>query len=206
MSVTHLEGKYDLVLYGLGVMGENFIRNFAHKGYRVIGVNRTVAVTERFAKEAAEEGITDKVGTAETLVEACKALKSPGGAVLAMINANDPVINPTGPIDDLFFKGSVAKYSDTDQRPVPAARRPDPRGHGHHRRRQLAPAQHAAPLQGVRQARHPLHRHRRERRGGGRAARPVHHAGRLGGGVQDRRPDAGEGGRAGPRLLLHLHR
>jgi 6-phosphogluconate dehydrogenase len=120
MSVTHLDGKYDLILYGLGVMGENFIRNFAHKGYRVIGVNRTVAVTERFAKEAAQEGITDKVGTAETLVEACKALKSPGGAVLAMINANDPVISPTGPIDDLFFKGSVAKYSDTDQRAVPA--------------------------------------------------------------------------------------
>jgi 6-phosphogluconate dehydrogenase len=83
-------------------------------------VNRTVSVTERFAKEAAQEGLTDRVGTAETLVQACEHLKSPGGAVLAMINANDPVFQPTGPIDDLFFRSSVAKYSDSDQRPVPA--------------------------------------------------------------------------------------
>jgi len=120
MSVTHLDGKYDLILYGLGVMGENFIRNFAHKGYRVIGVNRTVSVTERFARAAAEEGITDRVGTAETLVEACKHLKSPGGAVLAMIKANDPVVEAWGGIDDLFFSGSVAKYGDDEQREVPA--------------------------------------------------------------------------------------
>jgi len=120
MAVTRLEGKYDLVLYGLGVMGENFIRNFATKGYRVIGVNRTVAVTEKFAAAAAQEAIAARVGTAETLVEACQSLKSPGGAVLAMINANDPITEPRGPIDDLFFTGSKAKYSDTDQRAVPA--------------------------------------------------------------------------------------
>jgi 6-phosphogluconate dehydrogenase len=120
MPVTNLKGSYDLVLYGLGVMGENFIRNFARKGYRVIGVNRTVSVTERFGAEAANEDIADRVGTAETLVEACRSLKTPGGAVLAMINANDPVVQPWGPIDDLFFKGSKARYSDTDQRDVPA--------------------------------------------------------------------------------------
>jgi len=120
MVVTRLDGQYDLVLYGLGVMGENFIRNFAQKGYRVVGVNRTVSVTEKFAAQVAGEGIAGRVGTAETLVEACKHLKSPGGAVLAMINANDPVTEPWGPIDDLFFKGSKAKYSDTDQRDVPA--------------------------------------------------------------------------------------
>ena len=120
MAVTNLQGKYDLVLYGLGVMGENFIRNFARNGYRVIGVNRTVSVTERFAKEVANEDIADRVGTAETLVEACKALKSPGGAVLAMIKANDPVNEPWGAIDDLFFRTSKAKYSDDDQRDVPA--------------------------------------------------------------------------------------
>ena len=57
-----MDGKYDLVLYGLGVMGENFIRNFARKGYRVIGVNRTVSVTERFAQEAANEDIARRVG------------------------------------------------------------------------------------------------------------------------------------------------
>ncbi len=119
MAVTNLDGEYDLILYGLGVMGENFIRNFARKGYRVVGVNRTVSVTERFAKEAAEEDISDRVGTAETLVEACEHLKSPNGAVLAMIKANDPVFQPFGPIDQLFFSGSVAKYSDTDRRDVP---------------------------------------------------------------------------------------
>ncbi len=119
MAVTHLDGEYDLVLYGLGVMGENFIRNFASKGYRVIGVNRTVARTEQFAAEAAEEEIADRVGTAETLVEACKHLRTPGGAVLAMIKANDPVSEPWGPIDDLFFKGSIARYED-EQKDVPA--------------------------------------------------------------------------------------
>jgi 6-phosphogluconate dehydrogenase len=120
MAVTNLEGEYDLILYGLGVMGENFIRNFARNGYRVIGVNRTVSVTERFAKEVAEEDIADRVGTAETLADACEHLKSPNGAILAMIKANDPVNNPWGPIDDLFFRGSVAKYSDTDRREIPA--------------------------------------------------------------------------------------
>jgi 6-phosphogluconate dehydrogenase len=120
MAVSHLDGEYDLVLYGLGVMGENFIRNFARNGYRVIGVNRTVAVTEKFAAEVAEEEIAGRVGTADTLVEACGHLKSPGGAVLAMIKANDPVSEPWGPIDDLFFRGSVAKYGEDDRRDVPA--------------------------------------------------------------------------------------
>ncbi len=119
MAVTNLSGEYDLILYGLGVMGENFIRNFARNGYRVIGVNRTVSVTDRFAKEVAEEGVAERVGTAETLVEACESLK-PNGAVLAMIKANDPVNEPWGPIDDLFFRGSVAKYGDSDRREVPA--------------------------------------------------------------------------------------
>ena len=120
MSANNMSGEYDLILYGLGVMGENFIRNFARNGYRVIGVNRTVAVTEKFAAAVATEPIADKVGTAETLVEACHHLKSPGGAVLAMIKANDPVVEPWGANDDLFFKGSVAKYSDEDRRDVPA--------------------------------------------------------------------------------------
>ncbi len=120
MEVTKLDGKYDLVLYGLGVMGENLIRNFARNGYRVIGVNRTVSTTERFAQEVAGEEIADRVGTAETLVEACRHLKSPGGAVLAMIKANDPVIEPWGPIDDLFFSGSKARYGDGEERDVPA--------------------------------------------------------------------------------------
>ncbi len=120
MAVTRLNGEYDLVLYGLGVMGENFIRNFATKGFRVIGVNRTVSVTEKFADEVANEDIAERVGTAETLVEACEHLKSPGGAVLAMIKANDPIFEPWGGIDDLFFKGSIAKYGDDDVREVPA--------------------------------------------------------------------------------------
>lgn len=120
MGVNNMSGDYDLVLYGLGVMGENFIRNFATKGYRVIGVNRTVSVTERFAEEVANEPIADKVGTAETLVDACKHLKKPGGAVLAMVKANDPVVQPWGPNDDLFFTGSVAKMPDGEVHDIPA--------------------------------------------------------------------------------------
>ncbi|NLW50300.1 MAG: NADP-dependent phosphogluconate dehydrogenase [Candidatus Brocadiaceae bacterium] len=116
-----MNGEYDLVLYGLGVMGENFIRNFARNGYRVIGVNRTVARTELFAKEVANEPIADRVGTAETLVEACRALKSPGGAVLAMIKANDPVVEPLGGIDELFFTGSQARIGETTRSVPPLA-------------------------------------------------------------------------------------
>lgn len=114
----NLEGEFDLILYGLGVMGENFIRNFADKGYRVIGVNRTVARTHKFADQVVNEPVADRVATADTLEEAVKYLKSPGGAVLAMIKANDPVRQPWGPIDELFFTGSRAKFSDTDRRPV----------------------------------------------------------------------------------------
>jgi 6-phosphogluconate dehydrogenase len=120
MTVNNMTGEYDLVLFGLGVMGENFIRNFASKGFRVIGVNRTVAVTERFAAEVAGEPIADMVGTAETLEDACKHLKQPGGAVLAMIKANDPVNEAWGGIDDLFFKGSIAKLPDGSVRNVGA--------------------------------------------------------------------------------------
>jgi 6-phosphogluconate dehydrogenase len=118
MSVDSMSGQYDLILFGLGVMGENFIRNFASKGYRVIGVNRTVSVTEEFGAQVACEPIAERVGTAETLATACPHLKSPGGAVLAMIKANDPVFETWGGIDDLFFKGSVAKLAD-GQRDVP---------------------------------------------------------------------------------------
>jgi len=118
MQATNLDGQYDLVLYGLGVMGQNFLRNFASKGYRVIGVNRTVSVTEQFAKEVAGEPVAERIGTAETLVEACRHLRSPGGAVLAMIKANDPVNEPWGGIDDLFFKGSRARY-ESGEREVP---------------------------------------------------------------------------------------
>jgi len=120
MSVNNMTGEYDLVLFGLGVMGENFIRNFASKGFRVIGVNRTVATTERFAAEVAGEPIADMVGTAETLEDACKHLKKPGGAVLAMIKANDPVNEAWGGIDDLLFKGSIAKLPDGSVRDVAA--------------------------------------------------------------------------------------
>jgi 6-phosphogluconate dehydrogenase len=119
MNAMHLEGQYDLVLYGLGVMGENFIRNFARKGCRVVGVNRTVSVTERFAREVDQEGSVAEIGTAPTLVEACRALKSPDGAVLAMIKANDPVSQPVGAVDKLFFSGSVAKMPDDTTLNVP---------------------------------------------------------------------------------------
>ena len=107
-----LEGTYDLILYGLGVMGENFIRNFARQGYRVIGVNRTVARTRDFAERVKEEEGAARVGTADTLSEAVPHLRESGGAVIAMIKANDPISEPRGPIDELFFNGSVAKFKD----------------------------------------------------------------------------------------------
>jgi len=107
-----LEGTYDLILYGLGVMGENFIRNFARQGYRVIGVNRTVARTRDFAERVKEEEVAARVGTADTLSEAVPHLRESGGAVIAMIKANDPISEPRGPIDELFFNGSVAKFKD----------------------------------------------------------------------------------------------
>jgi len=119
MSVTNLQGDYDLILYGLGVMGENLVRNFARNGYRVIGVNYVVPVTEKFARQVAREDVRDRVGVAETLAEACKRLKSPGGAVLTMITANDPVTQPWGPIDQVFFSGSQAVRSDTEREEVP---------------------------------------------------------------------------------------
>ncbi|MEF8787833.1 MAG: NAD(P)-binding domain-containing protein, partial [Planctomycetota bacterium] len=114
-----LEGSYDLILYGLGVMGENFIRNFARQGYRVIGVNRTVSRTRDFAEKVKDEDVADRVGTADTLPEAVSHLKAPGGAVIAMIKANDPMTEDGGPIDELFFSGSKAKFEDRNE-DVPA--------------------------------------------------------------------------------------
>jgi len=114
---NNLEGNYDLILYGLGVMGENFIRNFASKGYRVIGVNRTVARTREFARQVAAEPVGERIGTADTLEDAIPHLKQ-GGAVLAMIKANDPFVEPWGPVDELLFSGSRCKLSDTEERDV----------------------------------------------------------------------------------------
>lgn len=120
----NLNGTYDAILYGLGPMGENLIRNIASKGFRVIGVNRTVEVTEKFAEQITKEPVAQNVGTAATLDEAIYHL-NPNGVLFIMVKVNDPRVGDTtkgsyGAIDELFFVGSDSVRGSQTTR-IPAA-------------------------------------------------------------------------------------
>ena len=142
---------------GLAVMGRNLARNLARNGY-------TVAVHNRTTRTA----LLDDFGDEGDFVRASRWPTSspPSRSPAPSSSWSRPAAPTDAVIDELV---PLLEPGDIDRR-----------------RRQRPLRRHPPPRAGAARARPALRRHGRLRRRGGRAPRPVDHAGRLGGGV--RRP------------------
>lgn len=118
VALPELKGEYDAIVYGLAQMGISILDNMASNGgIRVIGVNRTIEKAHKVWPTIERRGLTDRIGIADTLEDAVKYLKSPGGAIFSMIEAPDPRVTSNDFIYGLFFTGSESKYNDDDKNP-----------------------------------------------------------------------------------------
>ena len=146
--------KADIGVTGLAVMGSNLARNFARKGFVTAVHNRTQAKTDALI---AEHGADGAFVPSESSADFVASLAVPR-KIIIMVKAGEPtdaVIDELAALlepGDIIVDGGNAKFTDT------------------HRRREAA----------LRDEGHPLRRLRRLRRRGGRAERPVDHAGRIG--------------------------
>ena len=150
------KGSCDIGLIGLAVMGQNLVLNMNDHGYKVAVFNRTVSKVDDIPERRGE----GNAGGGRAL---------DGGVVRAAEVA--------APRD---ADGEGGRCGGPEHRAASSA---SGEGRHHHRRRQLAvhrfdPAHQVPGGEGD-----SVYRHRRLGRRGGRAARPVDHAGRQSGGV-----------------------
>ncbi len=166
-------------LTGLAVMGANLARNVAHHGFSITVHNRTQQKTDDFIKDHGSEG---QIVGSKSLEEFVQSIAKPR-PILMMVKAGTPVddvIDQLEPLlreGDLLIDGGNSLFTDTQRR-----------------------------VQRARRRRYPFPRHRRFRRRGRRAERPIDHARRHEGRVQDHRADFHQDRRAGGRrTVLPLH-
>lgn len=109
--------KYDIAVYGLGVMGSSLAKNMINHGFRVAAYSKSGAEKEKFEKEI-------KPGTAVVCTnerEMITSLKSPR-LVFLMITAGAPVdqvveeLTPMLEPGDVIFDGGNSWYEDTLRR------------------------------------------------------------------------------------------
>lgn len=105
----------DLCVFGLGTMGSNIARNFAHHGFKVAVFNRTWARTEALLK-LNEPNITGY----KTIEEVVAVLKKPR-IFLLMVTAEfvDAVIEQLKPLlekDDVIIDGGNSHWPETERR------------------------------------------------------------------------------------------
>lgn len=105
----------DIAVIGLGTMGGNLARNFAHHGFQVAVYNRTYAKTEEFLKH--NEPNIHPFKTVEELVASLKTPK----IVLIMVtdSAVDAVANPLVKLlhpGDIIIDGGNSHWKNTDER------------------------------------------------------------------------------------------
>jgi 6-phosphogluconate dehydrogenase len=112
------EGKSEIGVTGLAVMGANLARNIARRGVPVAVHNRTTARMERFLSEYGEEG--DFTG-AETLDDLVGALARPR-RVIAMVKAGEAVdhlldeLMPRLDAGDIVIDAGNSHFDDTRRR------------------------------------------------------------------------------------------
>ena len=139
---------------GLAVMGRNLARNFARHGYTVAVHNRTTrARRTRWSRSSATRATSSPAETLGGVRRLAGAAAPRSSSWSRRATPTDAVIDELAPLlepGDIIIDGGNAHFADTRRREKRAAR-----------------------------ARPPLRRHRHLRRRGGRAPRPVHHAGRL---------------------------
>jgi len=114
-----MEGKGDISLIGLAVMGQNLILNMSDHGYTVVAHNRTVSKVDDFLQGAAA-GHSTVLG-ARSIEEMVGMLKKPrkvmlmvkaGSAVDDFINRLLPHLEP----GDLIIDGGNSHFPDTRRR------------------------------------------------------------------------------------------
>ncbi len=111
------DGKYDIGMVGLGVMGQNLTLNMADHGFSVAGFDRDAAKGE--ALRAAAGG--RPVAAAATLAEFVGLLRAPR-AIMMLVPAGPPVdsvirdLLPHLAAGDLIIDGGNSYYVDTDAR------------------------------------------------------------------------------------------
>ena len=112
------QGRADIGVTGLAVMGANLARNFARNGYTVALHNRSRARTDDLVAQFSEEG--DFIPT-ETLAELVENLATPR-RVLVMVKAGQPVddvieqLIPLLETGDIVIDAGNSHYEDTRRR------------------------------------------------------------------------------------------
>jgi 6-phosphogluconate dehydrogenase len=97
------DGKADIGLIGLAVMGENLILNMESRGFRVAVFNRTVDKVDAFVNGRAKG---KNIAGAHTLPELVASLKSPR-KIMMMVKAGKPVDDLIGQLTPLLEKGDI---------------------------------------------------------------------------------------------------
>lgn len=111
------EGKYDIGMVGLGVMGSNLALNMAGHGYRVVGLDSNAEKAAAFQANDQQGNIS---GTTQPQ-EFVKGLKKPR-AIMLLVPAGQPVdavieeLLPLLSSDDMIIDGGNSYYKDTNCR------------------------------------------------------------------------------------------
>ncbi|XP_045490025.1 6-phosphogluconate dehydrogenase, decarboxylating-like [Pieris rapae] len=111
------EGKADIALIGLAVMGQNLILNMDSKGFVVCAYNRTVEKVEQFL---ANEAAGTKIIGAKSLEDMVAKLKRPR-KVMLLVKAGfavDEFVKKLVPLlekGDIIIDGGNSQYTDTQR-------------------------------------------------------------------------------------------
>jgi 6-phosphogluconate dehydrogenase len=122
MSTSQLN---DVAVIGLGVMGANLARNFASRGLRVGGYDRSPDSGATLTKNHPEA----KIDVAKSLEEMVKNLERPR-RIIMLVNAGKPVdavldaLDPLLEKDDIVVDAGNSLYTDTNRRYEKTAPRP----------------------------------------------------------------------------------
>jgi 6-phosphogluconate dehydrogenase len=120
-----MQGRNDVGVIGLGVMGASLARNFASRGFAVAGFDRSVDK----AKELAARHPEAKLAIAEDLPSFVASLERPRRIVLLVVAGQpvDDVLDALDPLleaDDVVVDGGNSLFVDTDRRAARAEQRP----------------------------------------------------------------------------------
>lgn len=112
------QGKADIALIGLAVMGQNIILNMNDHGYTVCAFNRTVSKVDDFLNNEAKG---TKIIGAKSIEDMCSKLKKPRRVMMLVkagkaVDAFIDLIVPHLERGDIIIDGGNSEYQDTNRR------------------------------------------------------------------------------------------